>query len=317
MKLATYRTGWDGPRLGVIENTTVVDASAAHWAYLKAVGDDCMSEALIDALVPSDLLSFLRGGRRSRAALDVALDWFRAQEGSRVSGPWGRPVSIPIEEAELMAPIASPPKILCVGLNYRDHAEEQGVRLPRNPILFAKYSTSVVGPGAPVFHPKNTGQLDFEAELAVIIGRDGRHIPVEDALDHIAGYTCFNDITARDIQLGDRQWLRGKMGDSHAPMGPWLVTPDEVGKLTDLAISLQVNGHTMQNSNLGELIFDVPFLISFISETVTLQVGDVIATGTPSGVGFVRQPPVFLTPGDVVEMTIEKIGSLRNPIVAE
>jgi len=209
-----------------------------------------------------------------------------------------------------------PPKIICVGLNYRDHAEEQGAKIPKNPILFAKYGPTIVGPGDPVISPRNTQQLDYEAELAVVIGRGGRDIPVESALEHVAGYMCFNDITARDIQLADRQWLRGKTADTHAPTGPWLVTPDEVGPIDQLEISLTLNGETLQSSRLDQLIFSVPELISFTSETVTLEPGDIIATGTPGGVGFVRKPPRFMVPGDKVAVQITGLGVLENVIEA-
>lgn len=315
MRLAMFRTPGSAPRLAAVRGSELVDLNATHRAYLTDTGDDCDSDALIDALVPVTTEGYLRGGMRSRRAAEESLVWLAKQDGAaELTGTWGEPLVRPLADVTLCAPVMHPPKILCVGLNYRDHAEEQGAKIPRNPILFAKYQRSIVGPGEVVVHPDNTQALDYEAELAVVIGRRGRNIPVASAAAHVAGYCCFNDVTARDIQLADRQWLRGKMGDTHAPLGPWLVTPDEIQDVAALEISLRLNGEVLQSSALDQLIFGIDELVSFISETVTLEVGDIIATGTPGGVGFVRTPPVYMVPGDVVRMEISQLGYLENPI---
>jgi 2-keto-4-pentenoate hydratase/2-oxohepta-3-ene-1,7-dioic acid hydratase in catechol pathway len=217
----------------------------------------------------------------------------------------------------LLAPLPRPPKLLCVGLNYRDHAEETGQPLPKVPIFFTKAPTSVIGPGTPIILPVDSAQVDYEAELAVVIGTRCRRVDVDKAPDVIAGYTILNDVSARDWQLRTSQWFIGKSFDTFAPIGPAVVTPNEVGDPHVLDISLRVNGREMQRSNTRHLIFGVQELIAELSRVMTLEPGDVIATGTPGGVGFIRKPPVFLQPGDTVEITIGGIGSLQNPVVAE
>jgi 2-keto-4-pentenoate hydratase/2-oxohepta-3-ene-1,7-dioic acid hydratase in catechol pathway len=223
--------------------------------------------------------------------------------------------SFPLGEARLAAPILNPQKLIGIGFNYRDHAEETKTPLPKEPLFFAMFASAITGPRDPIVKPPVTEMLDYEAELAVVIGKRGRHIPVEKALDHVAGYTIFNDVSARNFQATDSQWLRVKSFDTFAPMGPWLVTQDELGDGGGLMIECRVNGETRQKSNTKHLIFDVPQIVSYISGVMTLQPGDVIATGTPSGVGFARNPQVFLKAGDVVEVEIERIGVLRNPVV--
>src|SRR5439155_24858116 len=203
-----------------------------------------------------------------------------------------------------------------IGLNYRDHAAESNMPIPKQPVVFSKFATGVMAPGEPVVLPDTSSQDDYEAELAVVIGRRGKKVSAARALDYVLGYTCFNDISARDFQFADGQWQRGKSCDSFAPMGPTLVTADEVPDPHQLPIKLLLNGKTMQDSNTDQFIFGVPELIEFLSQTITLEPGDVIATGTPSGVGFARKPPVFLRPGDMMEVEIEHLGKLGNPVVA-
>jgi 2-keto-4-pentenoate hydratase/2-oxohepta-3-ene-1,7-dioic acid hydratase in catechol pathway len=214
----------------------------------------------------------------------------------------------------LLAPVPRSAKYLCIGLNYRDHAEESGMAVPESPIVFAKLPTSVIGPEQPVVLPAHTRQGDYEAELAVVIGRRAKNVPRERALDHVLGYCCTNDVSARDFQFADGQWLRGKACDTFGPLGPFLATRDEIEDPHVLAIRLRLNGKTMQDSNTDQLIFRVPELVAFLSQTITLEPGDVIATGTPPGVGFARKPPVFLRDGDVMEVEIEGLGCLRNPV---
>jgi len=229
----------------------------------------------------------------------------------------GKPV--PAAEIRLLAPIPNPSKIVCVGLNYADHARESGKEQPAEPILFNKLATAVRAHGEPIVLPKLSRQVDYEAELVAVIGRGGRHIPRERALEHVAGYCCGNDVSARDWQLGKpgAQWLLGKSFDTFAPFGPELVTADEIHDPGDLRIQLRLNGRTMQDSSTRQMIFSVAELVSYLSGVCTLYPGDVIFTGTPPGVGAARKPPVFLQGGDVVEVEIERVGSLRNPVIAE
>jgi 2-keto-4-pentenoate hydratase/2-oxohepta-3-ene-1,7-dioic acid hydratase in catechol pathway len=219
----------------------------------------------------------------------------------------------------LLAPVPDPRKIICIGLNYRDHAAESGVPAPEEPILFSKYATTLIGHGEPIRLPRVSDEVDYEAELVVVIGRAGRHIPRERALDHVGGYAVGHDVSARDWQLNKpgKQWMAGKTFDTFAPVGPELVTPDEVGDPHNLGIRLRLNGQTMQDSSTNQLIFGVDVLIAYISQVFTLQPGDLIFTGTPPGVGMARQPPAWLKPGDVVEVEIDRLGTLRNPVVAE
>ena len=220
------------------------------------------------------------------------------------------------EEAYWFAPVPRPGKLICIGLNYRDHAAESNMPLPKEPVIFSKFSTSVIAPGEPVVIPPGSSQVDYEAELAVVIGRRARQVSAARALDYVLGYTCLNDVSARDFQFADGQWQRGKSCDTFAPMGPTIVTADVVADPHRLSIKLLLNGRTMQDSNTDQLIFGVPELIEFLSRTITLEPGDVIATGTPAGVGFARKPPVFLQPGDEMVITIEGVGALNNPVAA-
>ena len=214
----------------------------------------------------------------------------------------------------LKSPILNPQKVIGIGLNYRDHAEEAKIPIPKSPLIFGMYANAIIGPEEAIVIPPATNQVDYEAELAVVIGTRARRVSVEQALDYVAGYSIMHDVSARDIQFGDKQWTRGKSIDTFAPMGPCLVTCSELGDGSGLAIELRLNGERLQKSNTSNLIFNTPALVSHISQTMTLEPGDVISTGTPSGVGFVRTPPVFLKPGDIVEIEIEGIGVLRNPV---
>src|SRR5882724_975292 len=219
-------------------------------------------------------------------------------------------------EAYWLAPVPRPGKLICIGLNYRDHAAESNMPIPERPVVFSKFATAVIAPGEPVVLPATSQQVDYEAELAVVIGRRAKNVTASRAFDHVLGYTCFNDISARDFQFADGQWQRGKSCDTFAPMGQTIVTTDDVVDPHKLSIRLKLNGQTMQDSNTGQLIFGVPALIEFLSETITLEPGDVIATGTPAGVGFARKPPVFLRSGDVMQVEIEKLGTLETPVTS-
>jgi 2-keto-4-pentenoate hydratase/2-oxohepta-3-ene-1,7-dioic acid hydratase in catechol pathway len=222
-----------------------------------------------------------------------------------------------LAKIKLMAPIPRPPKFICVGLNYRDHAKEVGAQIPSVPTIFNKFTNVVIGPGQPIVLPKNSTQPDYEAELAFVIGKGGRHIPADKWRDHVFGYTIVHDVSARDFQNATTQWLMGKTFDTFGPMGPWIVTADEIPDPHSLDISLEIGGVTLQKSNTRELIFRIPELIAHISSVVTLEPGDVVATGTPAGVGAARKPPRFLKPGEETIIRIQSIGELRNPVVAE
>jgi 2-keto-4-pentenoate hydratase/2-oxohepta-3-ene-1,7-dioic acid hydratase in catechol pathway len=219
----------------------------------------------------------------------------------------------------LLAPIPRPPKVLCIGLNYRDHAKETGATIPSEPIVFSKFATAIMGPGSPIVLPRVSQKVDYEAELVVVLGRGGKNIAVADALSYVAGYMNGNDVSARDWQTEKpgKQWLLGKTPDTFGPTGPYLVTSDEIADSRKLSIRLRLNGQTMQDSSTAELIFGVEQLIAHISQLVTLEPGDLIFTGTPPGVGVARKPQVFLKAGDQVEIEIAGLGILKNPVKAE
>ncbi|MFQ3581055.1 MAG: fumarylacetoacetate hydrolase family protein [Chloracidobacterium sp.] len=223
---------------------------------------------------------------------------------------------VPLAETVFLPPVPRPGKIVAVGLNYRDHAAEQGKTPPAAPVVFAKYASALTGHESPIVLPPNSREVDYEAELAVVIGRPARQIAREAAYDYVGGYTLLNDVSARDMQRQDKQFTRAKSCDTFAPMGPWLVTADEIPAPHALDIRLTLNGQVMQSSSTREMIFDIPYLIWFLSQSMTLEPGDVISTGTPGGVGVFRQPPVFLKPGDEVAVTIEALGTLKNHVVA-
>lgn len=255
--------------------------------------------AIVD--IGDSVRALLGGGA---AALGAAAE--RAKRGTPLSG-----------KAEIGPVVPDPEKIVCFGLNYRKHAEETGMALPKFPTFFPKYRNSLAGDGEAIVLPgKNASQIDYENELAAIIGGRCKNVSEADALKYVAGYSILNDVSARDLQMQTSQWGAGKAIDTFAPLGPVLVTADEIGDPQKLAMKTRLNGQVVQNSNTGDMIFSVAQLIAFLSDLMTLEPGDVIATGTPEGVGFTRKPPLFMKDGDVIELEIEKIGVLRNPIVA-
>jgi 2-keto-4-pentenoate hydratase/2-oxohepta-3-ene-1,7-dioic acid hydratase in catechol pathway len=252
-----------------------------------------------------DMLAVLASGPEGRAKIDSFVQ----------NPPAGS--AYPLDSVKLLAPVPRPPKLICVGLNYRDHAAETRAEIPKVPTIFAKFSNVVIGPGESIVLPKVTHKPDYEAEFMFVIGTGGRNIAAEDWQRHVFGYTVFNDVSARDLQTATSQWMMGKTPDTFGPMGPYLVSADEIADPHALDISLRIGGETLQHSNTRELIFKIPDLIAYLSSVVTLEPGDVVATGTPSGVGFVRKPPRYLQPGDEVIVTIEGLGELRNPVIAE
>ena len=221
-------------------------------------------------------------------------------------------------EVTLLAPVVRPPKLVCLGLNYASHAAEAKMDVPNFPVLFHKVVGSLVGPGQPVVIPRNAAtKVDYEAELAIIIGRRGKYVSEADAFSYIAGYTAANDVSARDLQVRTTQWTTGKMLDTFCPLGPALVTRDEVPDPNALRIRTVLNGAVMQDANTSEMFFNVPAIVSYISSIVTIEPGDVILTGTPAGIGHTRTPPVYMKPGDTVTVEIERLGALTSPVVAE
>jgi len=221
----------------------------------------------------------------------------------------------PIANLRLGPPIPDPQKIICIGLNYHDHAKEVGAKPPPSPIFFAKFANSLAGPLDDLIPPRDENHVDYEAELAVVIGRPGRYIKRADALSHVAGAMAFNDVSARDFQLANQLWTSGKAVDTFGPCGPALVTVDDLGDLQDLSVKTRVNGDTVQNGTTAQMIFGIAELIEFLTRVMTLEPGDIIATGTPAGVARAHTPPRFLKPGDVVEVEIQGIGTLKNTVL--
>jgi 2-keto-4-pentenoate hydratase/2-oxohepta-3-ene-1,7-dioic acid hydratase in catechol pathway len=285
MRLATIQT-LAGPRAAVLAGDYLVDVHAT------------------ESGLPASVRGLLEAGP---SVLSRALDTTRREAAVRHR----------LDRVKLLPPIPDPQKILCIGLNYRDHAEETGAPIPRDPVLFSKFATALIGPDEPIVLPPVSEKVDYEAELVLVIGKKGRNIPKEQAHEHLAGLMVGHDVSARDWQLekDGKQWLAGKSFDTFAPTGPFLVTIDEIGDPHELGIRLRLNGATMQDSNTRQMIFRFDHLIAYISQVMTLQPGDLIFTGTPAGVGIARKPPVWLKPGDTVEVEIDGLGTLRNPVV--
>jgi 2-keto-4-pentenoate hydratase/2-oxohepta-3-ene-1,7-dioic acid hydratase in catechol pathway len=247
----------------------------------------------------------------TRGGLDRLLPHLNAA----VNHPSAGNLIVPEGNLKIAKPF-SPSNVLCVGLNYRDHVAESKAPMPQQPVLFAKWTNAMIGPGASIVLPPDTQEVDYEAELGVVIGKTCRSVSADQALNYVAGYLCVNDISARDFQRGDGQWVRAKSQDTFGPFGPWLVTRDEIPEPQTLNIRCSVNGRVLQDSNTREMIFGVRDLIAFISRGITLEPGDIISTGTPPGVGFAQKPPVFLQAGDEVTVEIDGIGRLSNPVSA-
>lgn len=305
ISFATKESDWKVPRMGII-----------LYAHGRDVGERLDCEKLFGpADRPTNPLAWFDvEGRWFKTARDTAERLVRdanALAAARANG-W----LVPSGDAYWFAPVPRPGKIVCIGMNYRDHAQEIGLGLPNAPTIFSKFSSCVIAPGEPVVIPAGSTQLDYEAELAVVMGRRAARVAADRAYEYVLGYTAFNDVTARDFQFGDLQWQRGKSCDTFAPMGPTILTTDEIPDPHTLRITLTVNDVVMQDSNTSQMVFRVPDLIEFITRHITLDPGDVIATGTPAGVGFARKPPVFLKAGDVMEVGVERIGGLGNPVAA-
>jgi len=311
MRLLTFTVNGK-TRAGLEVDGRVVDLAAAAAALPADHRDGA-------ATLPSDLREVLEGGEPALRTARRVLDWAAtaSRSGQSLTGPDGAPLVFNRADVTFRAPILRPGKIICLGLNYADHAAEGGSEPPKAPLLFGKFANAIIGAGEPIVLPKATQKLDYEAELAVVIGRRAKLVALDHALDYVAGYMNLHDVSARDLQGETSQFFRGKSGDTFAPCGPYLVTSDDVPDPHALRIRSYVNGELRQDSNTRQLIFDVPFLVHHISKTITLEPGDIISTGTPSGVGTHRHPPSYLKPGDVVRIEVEGLGVLENPIVAE
>ncbi|MFW9786955.1 MAG: fumarylacetoacetate hydrolase family protein [Candidatus Thorarchaeota archaeon] len=299
MRLVTYsRMGV--PSIGVELESGILDIpdAASHFGRKYHVRGHSFPTTMMDLLQWESGIDVVR---------QIVQRYQKTPEGERI-------MTRPLKDVTLEAPIARPGKIVALGKNYLDHVEETGSEVPEFPVIFAKFPSSVIGPDDPIAIPKVSSKLDWEVELGVVIGKFCKKVSVKKSLDYVAGYTIINDVSARDLQIGDGQWVRGKSLDGFCPMGPCIVTRDELGDASKLKMHTKVNGAVKQESSTSNLMFKVPKIVSYLSESFTLEPGDVIATGTPSGVGFVREPPEFLKAGDNMELYIEKIGYLRNKV---
>ena len=288
MKLVTFAFGGGEPRAGA------------------AIGDLVLDLAAAQPFLPPDTGELLRRGLLPEVQNMV-------DNASELDRKYFHHTN----DVEFFPPVPRPGKIVCLGLNYRDHAEEQGKNPPEKPVLFSKAPTALAGPFDDIVIPKGIGSVDAEAELALVIGREAGNVPREEATDYIAGFMAFNDVSARKAQKEDGQWFRAKSFDTFAPCGPWIVTPDEIGDYGNLRVIQRLNGKVMQSGETSMLIHDIPSIIAYITAGMTLMPGDIVSTGTPAGVGVFRDPPVFLKEGDTVEVEIGRIGILRNVVRQE
>ena len=298
MKLVRFSTQGHSPRLGALQGDRIADLQASVAATLTRRGV-VRAQAIAAALVPASTREFYEGGAATRDAVAGITEWVTVDRAS----------------ARLHAPIADPGKFICIGLNYRDHAEETGNPIPKEPPIFGKWANAIIDPGEPILRPRGSKQLDWEVELGVVIGRTARYVTKEQALDYVAGYTIINDASARDFQFLTSQWMAGKIFETAAPVGPYIADREEIADPHTLELKTFVNGKQMQQGNTKTFIFDVRYLVSYLSNLMTLSPGDLIATGTPPGVGLgIKPTPVFLQAGDVCRMEITGLGVLENPV---
>ncbi len=297
MRLVRFSNNRNTPRLGAIQGDAILDLQASVAATLRQHGV-IRADAIATVLVPPSTRQFLEGGSASQEALDGIAER----------------VTVPLASARLHAPLADPGKFICIGLNYKDHAAETNNPIPKEPPLFAKYANAILDPGEPILRPRGSNQLDWEVELGVVIGRPCRWVTRDRALDYVWGYTIINDASARDFQFHTSQWGAGKISDTFAPMGPWIADRKEIPDPHVLDLKTWVNGKPTQNGSTRNFIYDVGYVVQYLSNIMTLSPGDVIATGTPAGVGHGMKPPVYLQPGDVVRMEITGLGTLESPV---
>jgi len=306
MKLVRYSVQGSAPRLGNLVGDRVRCLAETYRRYLTGRGVARAAE-LAHGLFPPSTRRFLEAGAAAEDALEAMEDAVRAGRLEWVTHPLGA--------VTLHAPLHDPEKFICIGLNYLDHAEETNSPIPKEPPLFAKFPTAIVDHRAPIVRPRGCEKLDYEVELAFVVGRRAKDVAPEDALDYVFGYTIVNDVSARDFQFATSQWMAGKICDSFAPMGPWIADRREIPDPHVLELSTWVNGQRLQHGTTKNLIHNVPALVAYLSAHLTLAPGDIVATGTPAGVGFTRKPPVLLKGGDVVRMEITGLGTLENPVV--
>lgn len=297
MRLVRFSQNGHSPRLGALQGDAVADLQASVAATLSRRGV-VRAQEIAAALVPASTRQFLEGGVAGQEAVAGITEW----------------VTRPRSSVRLHAPIADPAKFICIGLNYRDHAAETNNPIPKEPPIFPKWDTAILDPGEPILRPRGCTMLDWEVELGVVIGRTARHVPRERALDYVWGYTVINDVSARDFQFITTQWGAGKIADTFAPVGPCLADRTEIPDPHNLTLETFVNGKRMQHGNTRTFIFDVTYLVSYLSGLMTLAPGDLIATGTPPGVGWGMNPKVFMNPGDVVRVEISGLGSVENAV---
>jgi 2-keto-4-pentenoate hydratase/2-oxohepta-3-ene-1,7-dioic acid hydratase in catechol pathway len=297
MKLVRFSTNGHAPRVGLLQGDRIADLQASVAATLTRRGVVRAAE-IAASLVPASTRQFLEGGAASQDAVAAITEW----------------VTVPAASARLHAPIADPGKFICIGLNYSDHAAETGNAIPKEPPIFAKWPNAIVDPGDPILRPRGSKALDWEVELGVVIGKPARFVSREQALDYVWGYTIINDASARDFQMITSQWMAGKIFETAAPVGPYIADRAEIPDPHSLSLKTFVNGKQMQNGNTKTFIFDVRYLVSYLSGLMTLMPGDLIATGTPPGVGLGMKPPVYMNPGDTVRMEITGLGTLENPV---
>jgi len=310
--LRIYTIHWrEADWLALKERDYYVNLQLAYKAWLLEAST-CETEeaaaAVSCAMIPQSMLKLIELGEMGRTACEEAAAFAASMPGDAL---W----RIYVESARVEAPLKRPGKFLCIGLNYREHALESGAEIPTTPVFFNKFSTSITGPNGVIEHTSNTTELDYEIELGIVIGRRAKNVPAAAAAEYLYGYTIVNDVSARDLQHSDGQWVKGKALDTYAPTGPCILTKDEVMRPEKLDLRLSVNGEVRQTSNTEDLIFGIDVLISYLSSLMTLEPGDIIATGTPGGIGRRLNPPRFLEPGDVVTAEIETIGRLENLVV--
>jgi acylpyruvate hydrolase len=306
MKIVRFSQNGHSPRVGCfLGQDRVVDLEASSAAWLSAKGV-VRSSAIASALFPQSTRGFLEGGSATQDMLGAMVEATRAGKF--------QPVSHAVNTVRLHAPINDPGKFICIGLNYRDHAAETGAAVPKEPPVFPKWNNAILDPGEPILRPRGEKTLDWEVELGVVIGKTARFVPKERALDYIYGYTIINDASARDFQFHTSQWGPGKMGDTLAPVGPYIADRSEIPDPHALDLKCWVNGTLMQNGSTKNFIFDLGYIIQYLSNIMTLSPGDLISTGTPAGVGFSRKPQVTLQPGDVCKLEITGLGTLENPV---
>ena len=312
MRLATVSVEGE-QRIAAVVNDSYIDLNKAC-ELLFENKDQARAKQIAEAYIPPNMIGFLQGGEDSQNLAKESIEFVQNNE---FSDDVNRKLYYKGRQVKLESPIQKPEKIICVGLNYREHIEEMGREIPTIPVVFAKYNNTIIANGDPILKPKVSDDLDHEAELVVVIGKKGKYIPEENAMDYVAGYTIGNEATIRDFQKRTKEWLQGKTFDTTLPLGPHLVTKESLPNPHNCDLVLTLNGEERQRSNTKNLVFNIPYLVNFLSNIMTLEVGDIICTGTPGGVGQARKPVSWMKHGDIVRVEIEGLGVLENPIVNE